>query len=143
MINRRDFVTGLAALTVGAGALAMPAGSLRDRLGRLLGPPRMDVRDLEPETFAGLAGTHLTIRGPGGAVRARLADVSGLDRFQKRSARRLKQMSLLFEVPKTARMEAGMHRVEHPLAGSCDLYLSEVGPAGRVRQFEAVISRLA
>jgi len=142
MISRRSFVATLASLTAGAGALAAtaaPTPGWRD----MLRPPRLSPQAMSTATFAGLTGTHVTLRKTDGpSIRARLVDVTDLNGYQERSARPVRQMSLLFELPRHAKAEAGQYVVTHPLAGTCTLDLNPVGPAEH-RTLEAVIATLA
>jgi Domain of unknown function (DUF6916) len=143
MLSRRNFMTALAACTAGVGALSLPFKPLGERTRTWLRPPRIDIGDLRVESFRGLIGSDVTVHMAGrSTTRARLVDVAHLDRFGHNSPKRMRQFSLLFSVPGHMPLADGLHRVEHPLAGSVDLYLNAVGPTGRTRQYEAVVSKL-
>ena len=133
MMTRRTFV-GVLAVVAAVGGLGLGGGVLRRR--------QLAMDELVPLNLQPLQGTVVSLCARDGrTLRAVVEDVGALRRPARRGAPATEQISLLVAAD-DREAGAGRYRLESADLSLGDLYFSPVGPQGRERRLEAVITRI-
>lgn len=132
MMNRRQFVAALAAVTAAAGT----------GIGALMRRRRVAVQGVNGEVTGMLEGRAVTLHSADGhRRRGVVTDVRGFATRTRLGAPATEQVALRVKAGRTD-LPAGIYRLENDDLVLADLYFSPVGPAGDERRLEAVISRI-
>lgn len=133
MMNRRQFVGAMAAVTAVAGT----------GLGALVRRRRVAMQGVNGEVAARLEGRTVTLWSADGIRhRGAVTDVRVLSTRAGHGAPATEQVSLRVKA-NGADLPAGIYRLENDDLVLADLYFSPVGPEGNESRLEAVITRIA
>lgn len=128
--------------TVGGATGTGSAGSTVTRAAQegsatsLLGKPAGGPAYLQRNTYLPFVGTDFQIQRPGvEPLRVKLIEARQLPSVGE-------AFSLSFQGRQGATVESAVHRFEHPVLGSFDLYIAPVGRGIKHLELEAVINRI-
>lgn len=133
MMNRRQFVGALAAVTAAAGT----------GLGALIRRRRVAIQGVNGEVAGMLEGRAVTLRSAEGKPhRGTVTDVRSFATRSRPGAPATEQVALRVKVGQED-LPAGTYRLESDDLVLAELYFSPVGPVGDERRLEAAITRIA
>jgi len=137
--TRIDFIrkcaVALAGATVNVRALeGLSAVVAPDRVG---GAPRLGrLQDATAATFRPHVRTRFSLYSTNGRAPLVLADV-----VERSVTRGVEQFSLIFHARPTEVVADGIHRLDHAVLGSFDLFIARVGSARGRATYQACFSR--
>jgi hypothetical protein len=93
--------------------------------------------DLSCQRFREVLESDFEVRHEGGSLALKLVDV-----VEKTESPRLEQFALIFRGPLQPLLPQCIHRFEHPVLGTRDMFTVPLGPNRDGMQYEVVFNRM-